>query len=92
MKISSAVGWVYCLLERGGYLVPPKGKIEWTKLFGEQEVAFPGAISWENVVGCRKVNDQAMFEGPVFLRPGFFKTDPKAAEQIYALLSGKKQG
>ena len=40
-KAFAGRGWVYCLLVRGGYLVPPKGKAEWTKLFGEQEVAFP---------------------------------------------------
>ena len=84
-------GWVYCLLVKGGYLVPDKGKMEWTKLFGEQEIAYPGGISWENVWGCRKVTAGAMFEGPVFLRAKFFKTDEKAAEKVFKYLSGKVQ-
>lgn len=84
-------GWVYCLLVRGGYLVPAKDAIEWTKLFGEQEVAFPGSIAWENVIACRKVGAGVKFEGPILLRTKFSKIDVGAAKQIYELLSGKVQ-
>ena len=84
-------GWVYCTLVRGGYLVPEKGKHKWTTIFGEEEIAFPGSIPWENVAACRKVNDSRKFDGPIFMRPGFEREDPAASQQIYELLSGKKQ-
>lgn len=84
-------GWVYCLLVKGGYLVPTKGMDQWTKVFGEQEVAFPGSIPWSDVFGFRQVDDKGFFQGPVYLRFDFGVFDQEAAETVYKLLSGKDQ-
>ncbi len=83
-------GYVYSLLVRGGYLVPPQGKMAWT-LYNEQEVAYPGPIPWLDVVGFRHVQANGMFDGHIYLRTGLYKTDYQAADQIFALLSGKMQ-
>jgi hypothetical protein len=83
-------GWVYCVLVRGGYLVPAQGKIQWTSIFGEQGIAFPGSIPWSDVYGFRKVN-QNKFTGSIWLRSGSGWMDDKTKEKIYKLLSGKVQ-
>ena len=88
-------GWAYCLRVNGGFLVPLKNGVpgDWGNAFGEQEIAFPGPISWDDVVGFRKVNGSGKFEGPIYLRIHFIvNQDAKAADQVYDLLSGKKQG
>lgn len=93
MKDGATEGWVYCLLLEGGYVVPEQGKDAWTKMFGEQEIAFPGAIPWDRVYGFRKVlKDSRKFTGNVFLRSYFSSRDNDAAVQVYRLLSGKPQG
>jgi hypothetical protein len=84
-------GWVYCVLVRGGYVVPPKGKTAWTQFFGEQEIAYPGPILWNDVVGFRKVKQDGFFEGPLYLRSNLYKDNGEAAKQISLLLSGRKQ-
>lgn len=93
MKDSATEGWVYCLLLEGGYLVPEQGKDAWTQMFGEQEIAYPGAVPWDRVYGFRKVlKVSRKFSGNVFLRSTFASRDNSAAEQVYTLLSGKPQG
>jgi hypothetical protein len=84
-------GWVYCVAVLGGFVVPAKGKMQWTHIYGEQEIAVPGRILWNAVAAARAVRND-MFEGDIFIRNDFDKIDPKPFEQIYKLLSGKKQG
>jgi hypothetical protein len=85
-------GWVYVLLVKGGFVIPDKGSHYWTEEFGEQEIAFPGAVPWEGVFGFRHLEqNSSKFTGPVYLRKGFKFRNPKAFTQVFELLSGKKQ-
>jgi len=85
-------GWVYVLRIDGGYEVPEKGKDVWTKIFGEQEIAYPGAVPWVKVQGYRKVDPvSGLFTGNIALRAIFTTVDLTAAEQVYKILSGKPQ-
>ncbi len=92
-KFCTRPGYVYVVLVRGGYLVPPQGQKmkAWTQFFNEQEVAYPGAILWPDVVGWRQVQANGKFTGAVCLRPDFYNYDYQAWEKVFALLSGKKQ-
>lgn len=83
-------GWVYCLLIEGGYLVPKRGEDEWTMIFGEQEIAYPGSVPWSSVYGFRHVTNKK-FEGPVYLHANFLGFDKAPAETVYNLLSGQDQ-
>lgn len=87
---AGADGWVYSVLVRGGYHVPEQGKSQWTAIFGEQEIAFPGSIPWNDVYGFRKVNN-SKFTGSVWLRAGSgYLTEPNRLK-IHMLLSGQPQ-
>jgi hypothetical protein len=91
-KMSKDGGYVYCLLLEGGYEVPDKGKDAWTKIFGEQEIAYPGSVPWAKVQGYRKVDPASgLFTGNVYLRVSLPTFDKEAAERVYKLLSGKVQ-
>lgn len=83
-------GWVYCVLVRGGYHVPEKGASQWTTIFGEQEIAFPGSIPWKDVYAFRKV-DKNKFTGSLWLRSGSGYWGPEKMKRVYELLSGKIQ-
>jgi hypothetical protein len=84
-------GWVYVVLVDGGYLVPDKGAHPWTSIFGEQEIAVPGAVPWDKVQGFRQVGESRKFTGPVYLRNDFDASESDAAAQCHRLLSGMKQ-
>jgi hypothetical protein len=86
-------GWVYVSLVRGGFHVPEKGKTDWTKIFGEQELAFPGTIEWRDIFGFRQVSPSGgkRFVGPIYLRKGFETKNCTAFRQVHDLLSGKPQ-
>ena len=64
----------------------------------EQEVAVPGAIWWDDVVGFRRVDydaDGQFLTGPVFLRESQYwqvKGEGAAFDELFDLLSGKSQG
>lgn len=91
-KVGATEGWVYCVLIEGGYEVPDQGKSHWTATFGEQEIAYPGAVAWDKIYGFRKVMKATRkFEGNIFLRSGFTASEKDAAEQVDKLLSGKVQ-
>jgi hypothetical protein len=83
-------GYVYLTLVRGGYLVPDRNKHEWTTIFGEQEVAFPGSVPWADVFAFRHVKNK-MFAGPIYIRKGFDARNLQAFRQCYDLMSGKVQ-
>ena len=85
-------GWVYLTLVNGGFVLPSKTDPLWTSIFGEQEIAYPGALPWANIFGFRKVSADAKpkFTGPIFLRKGFESNE--VFETCFKLLSGKKQG
>ncbi len=87
---AGASGWVYCVLVRGGYHVPEKGKSEWTAIFGEQEIAFPGFIPWKDVYAFRQVK-MSKFTGPLWMRAGSGYWMPNTIQKVYELLSGKAQ-
>ena len=87
---AGADGWVYCVLVREGYEVPKKGGTQWTEIFGEQEIAFPGSIPWNDVYAFRKV-DNLKFSGPVMLRAGSGYWSQDVTVRVYNLLSGKAQ-
>jgi hypothetical protein len=93
MKPGATDGWVYCVLLEGGYVVPGKdANNPWTQMFGEQEIAFPGAVPWDKVYGFRKVMpEDKKFSGSIFLRSSFTVRDQQAAEKVYKLMSGKVQ-
>jgi hypothetical protein len=84
-------GWVYLTRVRGGFLVPDKGATTWTQIFGEQEIALPGKLDWDDVFGFRHVDDQRRLVGPIYFRKGF-AAHRIAFAQAYDLLSGKPQG
>ncbi len=86
-----ANGHVYLLRVDGGFHIPSKGRHEWTAIFGEEEIASPFPIGWNDVVGYRKVNDDRKFTGPIFFRPDFVTNDNAAFETCYKLLSGMVQ-
>ena len=88
---AKANGWVYVLFLNGGYVVPKKETTAWTTIFGEQEIAMPGPVPWEAIVGFRQTDGKKKFTGPVFLRDTFDASESEAARQCYELLSGKKQ-
>jgi len=86
-------GWVYLTLVRGGFLVPEKGKHEWTAIFGEQEVASLGAIPWQDIFGFRQVQRTRglKFAGPIYLRKGFAGRNSEAFRKALRLLGGEVQ-
>lgn len=90
-KRESKSGWVYCLAVLGGFVVPQKGKTQWTSIFGEQEVAACRPIPWTGVAAARAVQN-GKFVGDIYIRSGFDRIDPGPFEKIFKLLSGKKQG
>jgi hypothetical protein len=84
-------GWVYLTRVRGGFLIPDKGTTEWTKIFGEQEIALPAALKWSDIFGFRQVDNGRYLAGPVYLRRGFEAKNAGAFGQSFELLSGKPQ-
>jgi len=83
-------GWVYVLLIEGGFLLPSKGRHEWTGTFGEEEIARLGQVPWKRIFGFRQVGGDYKFKGPIYLRKSFTMR-PKAYQEVHALLSGKPQ-
>ena len=83
-------GWVYVVYVEGGMVIPEHNRHEWTHIFNEQEIAYPGRLPWANIYGFRK-KDGVMFARtePVLLRKGFQQKAPEAFKQCYAFLSGK---
>ena len=91
-----------------GVAADPDGKVVISKAekkelheatnFLEQEIAMPGGIWWDQVVGFRLVDygtDGQLFAGPVFLRePGYwkYKQDEAAFDALFEQLSGAAQG
>lgn len=85
-------GWVFVTRVRGGFLIPDKGKSEWTKIFGEQEIALPSALPWSDIFGFRMMAAKTKtFAGPVYLRKTFAAGNATAFAKCFDLLSGKKQ-
>lgn len=84
-------GWVYVTFVDGGYHLPAKGASHWTSIFGEQEIAYPGAIPWAMVQGFRQVGANRKFVGNIFLRESFDTLEKEAALEVLKLLSGKLQ-
>jgi len=90
---SGSAGWVYVVRVDGGIVVPDKGDGHpWTKIFGEQEIAYPGPLKWSTVMGFRKTaNKKFVPNEPLYLRKALQNEDRKAFESCYELLSGKPQ-
>lgn len=90
---SGSAGWVYVVRVGGGIVVPEKGDGHpWTQIFGEQEIAYPGPLTWDAVMGFRKTANKKFAAGePLYLRKSFQGEDRKAFEACYDLLSGKPQ-
>jgi hypothetical protein len=91
---TSGAGWVYACLAEGAFDIPPKGTPigATTVPFNEQELSMPGILDWDDVVGCRRVDQTGTFEGNIFLRKTLRNQDPQACTEIWRLLSGKSQG
>ncbi len=89
-KRESKAGWVYCVAVPSGIVVPSKNASQWTKIFGEQEIAMAGEIPWHGFAAARAVK-HGMFEGNIFIRNNFEKIDPEAFKKICKLMSGEKQ-
>lgn len=89
---SGADGYVYVTRVVGGFLIPGRGAHAWTELYGEQEIAHLGPVAWSEVFAFRQVGRKsAKFTGPLSIRKGLLKSNPAAYQEIFALLSGKKQ-
>jgi hypothetical protein len=77
---------------------PERKKLHEATNYLEQEIAMPGGIWWDQVVGFRLVDysgDGQFFAGPVFLRePGYWKAkqDEAAFDALFEQLSGAAQG
>jgi len=102
--------WCYAVRCNGGYemkshvkgvAVPDSDemkKLHEASNFLEQEIAMPGGIWWDQVVGFRLVDysdEGQFFAGPVFLRePGYWKAkqDEAAFDALFEQLSGAGQG
>jgi hypothetical protein len=75
-----------------------KKKLHEASNYLEQEIAMPGGIFWDQVVGFRLVDyssDGQFFAGPVFLRePGYWKAkqDEVAFDALFEQFSGAAQG
>lgn len=83
-------GWCYVCFAEGAINVPLKGQAAWATK-DEFELAMPGLLEWQDIVGWRKIALSGMFEGPIFLRKSFSVADPKAFKAVYHVLSGKNQ-
>ncbi|TDU32182.1 hypothetical protein DFR24_1571 [Panacagrimonas perspica] len=87
-------GWLYLAIVHGGFIVPfkvkPKFKALWNS--GEAEIAQWGTIPAERIVGFTHVQQFAKPDGPIFIRKSFRKSDPKAFETMFNVMSGCKPG
>lgn len=84
-------GYVYLTLVESGFHIPSKGKHTWTSIFGEEEIASPAPIKWQNVMGYRQLGNDKKFTGPIYFLSGLNHTDNKAFETCYRLFSGIPQ-
>lgn len=108
-KTETGRSWCYAVRCNGGYEMKShvKGvvvdkdelkKLHETTNYLEQEIAMPGGIWWDQVVGFRLIDystDGQFFAGPVFLRePGYWKAkqDEAAFDALFEQLSGAGQG
>lgn len=83
-------GYVYVTLVETGFHVPRKGTHPWTELFGEEEIASPFPIPWDNIIGFRAAQGpKRLFTGPLFFRRNFDSGDKEAFKTCYRALSGK---
>ena len=88
---------VYVVLANGGLVLPADingRKIDDITL---REIAVPGGIDWENVIGVRereKLLEQENKKypiGPVYLKENLAKEDPKNFWEILQIMGGKSQ-
>ena len=85
-RYNTVEGWLYITLVRGGFIVPP-GDAKWgTK---EQEIANWGSIPAADIVGFQKIDRLGVPLGPIYVRPTFRKTEPKAFRKAFDTLSHK---
>jgi hypothetical protein len=77
-------GWIYITLVRGGYIVPPTGSKWGTH---EQEIAQWGPILAHDIVGFQAIDSWTNPAGPIYVRPTFRKTEPKAFRRALDYLS-----
>jgi hypothetical protein len=87
---STPDAWVYCCLAEGAFNVPRKGQHAWATK-NEAELAMPGMLEWEDVIGFREVTKDGQFMGPVYLRRSLQRKDRDAFTQLYRVLSGMNQ-
>ncbi|MEJ7813242.1 MAG: hypothetical protein WKG32_22720 [Gemmatimonadaceae bacterium] len=89
-SFARANGRAYLTRVRGKFLVPDKGATKWTQIFGEQEIALPAKLEWDDVFGFRQVDARENLAGPIYFRRGF-DVHRIAFAEAYDLLSGKRQ-
>jgi hypothetical protein len=82
-------GWVYACFVEGAFHLPRKGAHAWA-IHDEGELAMPGMLDWDDVVGCRRVK-ACQFDGPVYLKRDLYMRDTEAARKIHEYLSGRIQ-
>lgn len=89
------VGAIYALHSEGGFLLPPQAQhVHGTKI-NENEIAHPGALPWNKVIGFRTsivvdFNNDRTFQKTkvIWIRKGLLQADPKGIQQvIWALAS-----
>ena len=82
---------MYLTLVKGAFLIPDRDKHIWTTIYGEQEVALPGALDWADIFGFRAVGEGDKFFGPIYFRKGFSNNHWHQFTQAHDLFSGKVQ-
>ncbi|HEY4029427.1 MAG TPA: hypothetical protein VGM25_03720 [Caulobacteraceae bacterium] len=79
-------GWVYVTQVKGGFIVPTLKNYWGTH---EQEIANWGPIRAADIVGFQKVALSGDGLSPIYIRPTFRKTEPKAFRKVFDTLSHK---
>jgi hypothetical protein len=81
-------GWLYVTIVHDGFVVPHGLTENWGT--NEAEVAQWGPIPSQRVVGFRRVTSNGSPVGPIFMKRRFRMEDPKAFDEVFDVMSGKK--
>lgn len=82
---NSKPGWLYLTVVHGGFIVPWGSKSNWGS--EEAEIAQWGSIPGERIVGFVHL-DRFKPDSAIFIRRSFRKSEPKAFQHMYNVMSG----
>lgn len=83
---NSKPGWLYLTVVHGGFIVPWGRNSIWGS--EEAEIAQWGSIPGERIVGFMHL-DRFVPDSAIFIRKSFRKTEPKAFETMFQIMSGR---